>query len=78
MDLAFAGPGIDEAFHLKIDPDQEFLERWGVVDNVTTQLSGEPYEGTTIDRDEPFVIRCSPSYSNHLSPASAVMRTAGS
>ena len=57
---------------------QEYLERWGVVDNVTTQLSGEPYEGTTIDRDEPFVIRWSPSYSNHLSPASAVMRTAGS
>ena len=56
-EVAFLSVGIDEAFHLRIDPDQEYLERWGVVDNVTTQLSGEPYEGTTIDRDEPFVIR---------------------
>lgn len=55
--FAFMGPGIDEAFHLVLDPDQEFVQRWAVVNNVTTALSGEPYEGTTIDRDEPFVIR---------------------
>ena len=31
--------------------------RWGVVDNVTQELQGEPGEGTTVDFEEPFVIK---------------------
>ena len=57
-EFAFLSEGIDEAFHLQIDPDNEFLARWAVVANVTTSVIGEPGDGTTIDRDEPFVIRC--------------------
>jgi hypothetical protein len=56
-EFALMGPGTDEALHLVLDPDLEFLIRWGVVANVTAGLSGEPGEGTTIDRDEPFTIR---------------------
>jgi hypothetical protein len=56
-EFALMGPGTDEALHLVLDPDLEFLLRWGVVANVTAGLSGEPGEGTTIDRDEPFTIR---------------------
>ena len=57
-EFAFLSDGINEAFHLQIDPDNEFLARWAVVANVTTPTIGEPGEGTTIDRNEPFVIRC--------------------
>ena len=31
--------------------------RWGVVNNVTQELQGEPGEGTTVDFEEPFVIK---------------------
>ena len=57
--IAFMGPGINEAFHLSLDADQEYMALWGVIDNATTTLTGSPGDGTTIDRDEPFVIRCS-------------------
>ena len=57
-EFAFLSEGINEAFHLQIDPDNEFLARWAVVANVTTTPIGEPGDGTTIDRNEPFVIRC--------------------
>ena len=56
-EFAFLSEGIDEAFHFQIDPDNEFVARWAVVANVTTPVIGEPGDGTTIDRDEPFVIR---------------------
>ena len=58
-EFGFLSEGIDEAFHLQIDPDNEFLARWAVVANLTTSVIGQPGDGTTIDRDEPFVIRCS-------------------
>ena len=57
-EFAFLSEGIDEAFHLQIDPDNEFLARWAVVANLTTSVIGKPGDGTTIDRDEPFVLRC--------------------
>ena len=46
-----------ELFHILIDPDNEVITRWGVAQNVTQGQTGSPGEGTTIDRDEPFVIR---------------------
>ena len=47
-----------EAFHFKIDVENDVIQRWGVVDNVTENLMGSRLEGTTIDFDEPFMIRC--------------------
>ena len=44
----------DEAFHF---PVQEFIQRWAVPENITSGLVGEPGEGTTIDVDEPFLLR---------------------
>ena len=49
----------DEAFRVKIDPDQEVIQRWGVFNNVSTKVAGDPFDGTTVDRDEPFVVRIS-------------------
>ena len=45
---------IDEAFYF---PVQEFIQRWAVPENITSGLVGEPGEGTTIDVDEPFLLR---------------------
>ena len=46
-----------EAFHVLVQPDLEFVQRWAVTENTTTGLAGEPGEGTTVDLDEPFILR---------------------
>ena len=43
--------------NLTICPVQEFIQRWAVPENITSGLVGEPGEGTTIDVDEPFLLR---------------------
>ena len=56
-DLVFRGPGSEEAFHVRIHADLEYIERWGVASNVTLGQAGGEGDGTTIDRDEPFIVR---------------------
>ena len=56
-EIIFAGEGLDEAFHVLIDTDRKFVSRWGVAENITQGEQGAPGDGTTIDRDEPFVLR---------------------
>ena len=56
-EIVFAGEGLDQAFHVRVDSDNEVVTRWGVALNVTQGEQGQPGEGTTIDRDEPFVLR---------------------
>ena len=56
-EIIFQGNGTDEAFHVQINHEQEFVARWGVVNNVSLGRSGEPGDGTTIDIDEPFILR---------------------
>ena len=46
-----------EAFHVLVDPVQEFIQRWAVPEEAPTDVAGEPGEGTTIDLDEPFLLR---------------------
>ena len=57
LEIIFIGVGSDEAFHILVDPDKGFIQRWGVFANETVGLVGTPGDGTTIDRDEPFVLR---------------------
>ena len=57
LEVVFQGAGTDEAFHILIDPDKEFVQRWGASMNETKGLAGTPGDGTTIDKDEPFVLR---------------------
>ena len=45
---------IDEAFYF---PVQEFIQRWGVLEDSPVELVGDPGDGTTIDLDEPFLLR---------------------
>ena len=56
-EIIFAADGINEAFHLQIDTDGEVVRRWGVALNQTTPEQGILGEGTTIDKDEPFILR---------------------
>ena len=57
LQVYFATNGTDEAFHLCVDLEQEFIKRWGVHNNLTEDVQGEPGEGSTIDTDEPFMMR---------------------
>ena len=40
-----------------VEPDLEFVQRWAVTENTTTGLAGEAGDGTTVDLDEPFILR---------------------
>ena len=55
--VIFATDGFDEAFHASFDINNKFVQRWGVFENVTEEVFGSPGDGTSIDHDEPFVIR---------------------
>ena len=61
-EIIFQGNGTDEAFHVQINHELEFVQRWGVVNNVSQGTTGEAGDGTTIDIDEPFIlsIQCDP------------------
>ena len=54
----YAEDGFDEAFHIVLNISFNYIERWGVYDNVSTEHLGQPGDGTSIDYDEPFVLRC--------------------
>ena len=49
--------GTDEAFHILVDIENNVIQRWGMFENETMDLQGDPNEGTTIDHDEPFVLK---------------------
>jgi hypothetical protein len=38
-EIVFRGNGTDEAFHIRIDADREFVERWANAQNTTTNRS---------------------------------------
>ena len=56
-EIIFQGNGTDEAYHVQINHELEFVQRWGVVNNVSQGTTGEAGDGTTIDIDEPFILR---------------------
>ena len=53
----YAEDGFDEAFHIVLNISFNYIERWGVFENVSTEHLGQPGDGTSIDYDEPFVMR---------------------
>ena len=58
LEIAFlGGEQPKEAFHVLVDPVQEFIQRWAVPEDVPADVAGEPGDGTTIDLDEPFLLR---------------------
>ena len=57
MEVVFAADGIDEALHVQFDVKKEVVYRWSVLDNVTQEIFGTEGEATSIDLEEPFVIR---------------------
>ena len=48
---------VNEAFHVKLDVLKKYVERWGVVGGVVTPRVGQAGDGTTIDFDEPFLVK---------------------
>ena len=77
--MIFATEGLDEAFHVEVDVKSEAVYRWSVLGNVTQEVFGSQGDGTSIDLEEPFVIRCCPVLLSLAHPTSGlgVMRTAG-
>ena len=57
LEVVFAAEGIDEALHVQFDVKNEVVYRWSVLDNETQEIFGTEGEGTSIDLEEPFVIR---------------------
>ena len=57
FEVIYKTGGLDESFHILIDIENDVITRWGVFENVTQELLGSPGEGTSIDFDEPFVLR---------------------
>ena len=54
------GPNQTEALHIKISIDNDVIWRWAVNSkdsDVLLDLSGQEGDGTSIDFDEPFVVR---------------------
>ena len=50
----------DESFHILLDVEQKYIQRWSVLQGVEQLMEGKPFEGTTIDFDEPIILtlRC--------------------
>ena len=55
--MIYQAEGLDESFHILIDIKRDMISRWGVFENVTQETQGFAGDGTSIDHDEPFVIR---------------------
>ena len=55
--MIYQGEGQDESFHILIDIERDMISRWGVFQNITQEMQGSPGEGTSIDHEEPFVMR---------------------
>ena len=67
LKVIFAADGIDEALHVEFDVKAEVVRRWSVLDNVTGEIFGTEGDGTSIDLEEPFVIRFVNLVSHYLS-----------
>ena len=55
-EIIFYGFDGEEAFHIFIDIENKFIDRWGFINGVETKREGVPGDGTTIGYDEPFVL----------------------
>ena len=78
MEIAFLGlESPKEAFHVLVDPVQEFIQRWAVTEENPVDVAGEPGDGTTIDLDEPFLLRLETFDLWLLFAGLAAMRTGG-
>ena len=55
--MVYRAEGLDESFHIAVDIKNDVITRWAVAENITQEVQGRPGEGTSIDFDEPFVMR---------------------
>jgi hypothetical protein len=57
LEVVFRGEDTEEALHLLVSPGLEYVQRWAFTSNTTLGMVGRPGDGTTIDMDEPFILR---------------------
>ena len=57
LEVVYRTDGLDESFHIAVDIQQDVITRWAVAENITQEVQGKQGEGTSIDFDEPFVMR---------------------
>ena len=57
LEIIFTTSTTNEAFHVQVDLKHDVILRWGMFGNATQFPHGELFEGTTIDYNEPFMIR---------------------
>ena len=57
FEVVFSTESIDEAYHVSVDVKNEVVQRWAVSQNITQEVFGYPGDGSSIDFDEPFVLR---------------------
>ena len=57
FEVVFSTESIDEAYHVSVDVKNEVVQRWAVFQNITQEVFGYPGDGSSIDFDEPFVLR---------------------
>ena len=55
-EIVMAGEGDNEALHVELDIDLDYVKVWGVNNGTKVQEAGEPGDGTTIDVGEPFIM----------------------
>ena len=56
-EIIVSGPNGTEALHVKIGVVEDVVWRWAVVTDVAVDNVGTEGDGTTIDFDEPFMIK---------------------
>ena len=57
LEVVYRAGGLDESFHIAVDIQSDVITRWAVAENITQEVQGRQGEGTSIDFDEPFVMR---------------------
>ena len=57
LEIIFSVNNTEEAFHVLVEPAQEYVQLWSVQGGLKTNVVGQQGDGTTIDLDEPFILR---------------------
>ena len=59
ISIASDDPSLNEALHIVVNLEERVVQRYSVIDGASTEVLGRPFEGTTIDPDEPFILNLS-------------------
>lgn len=55
-EIVISSDSKNEALHIIVDLENSVVQRFSTIDGIGTEMFGKPFEGTTIDPDEPFIL----------------------